>query len=105
MFAIISYKNNQYKVSEGTTINLPMSDYDDKNKKIIFDSVLLVSDDKKTEIGKPEIKNAKVEGEILETGRTDKVRILKFRAKKRYKRTAGSRSSYLKVQINKIESK
>jgi large subunit ribosomal protein L21 len=105
MFAIISYKNNQYKVKEGQTINLPMTEYDEKSKKITFDSVLLFADDDKISIGDPEVKGAKVEAEILSAERTKKIKVFKFRAKKRYKRTAGSRTDYLKVMINKIELK
>lgn len=105
MFAIISYKNNQYKVKEGQIIDLPMTEYDEKSKNITFDSVLLLASDDKVSIGTPEVKGAKVDAEILSMERTKKVKVFKFRAKKRYKKTAGSRTDYLKVKINKIEFK
>ena len=105
MFAVISHKNNQFKVTEGQIIKMPVTDYDETSKKIVFDSVLLVADGDKISVGTPEVKGAKVEAEVLSAGRTKKVLVFKFRAKKRYKKTAGSRTDFLNVQINKIDFK
>lgn len=105
MFAIFSYKNNQYKVSPDQVINFPMVSYDEKDGKLTFDSVLLVADGDKITVGTPEVKGARIDASVVSKARTKKVKVFKFRAKKRYKRTAGSRTDYLKVKINKIEIK
>ena len=105
MFAVIEFNKKQYKAVPDKVIDLPNFEYDEKEKKIIFDKVLLISNEDKTEIGQPEIAGAKVEGEIISKARTDKVRVFKFRAKKRYKRTKGQRQTIVKVKINKINLK
>jgi len=102
MFAIIKFKNNQYKVSNGQIIKLPNFDYDDKKNSIVFDQVLLVCDEDKVTVGEPEIKGAKVTAKILNKTKSKKIRVVKFRAKKRYQRTAGQSSDQVVVQIENI---
>lgn len=82
-----------------------MTEYDEKDKEIIFESVLLVADGDKITIGEPEVVGAKVIAEVIEEFKTRKVKVFKFHSKKHYTRTAGSRSAVLKVKINKIETK
>ena len=74
-----------------------------KKKEITFKEVLLVSDEKKIKIGTPLVKSAKVTAKVLEPemkGR--KVTVIKFKAKKRYKKKMGFRPRYTKLEITKI---
>jgi len=105
MFAVIEFKKSQYKVAPGEIISLPNFVFDQKDKKVVFDKVLLVNNDKEILIGQPEVKGASVSAEIIEKARTEKIRVFKFRAKKRYKRTAGQRQNIVKVKIDKINLK
>lgn len=41
-------------------------------KKVTFKDVVLVSDDKKVEVGAPYVKGAKVEGKVVEHGKDKK---------------------------------
>jgi len=54
------------------------------------------------EIGKPKVEKAKVVGKILEQGRGEKVIIFKYKPKKRYKKKAGHRQPYTKIEIKEI---
>jgi len=101
MFAVFEYNKVQFKASEGTEPQMPKIVSD--KKTIVFEDVLLVSDDKKCEIGTPYVKGAKVEADILGEERTEKIRVFKFKAKKRYKRTAGHRDEKTRVLIKKIQ--
>lgn len=105
MFAVIKFKNAQYKVTSGQVIKLPRFEYDEKESSIVFDQILFVADEDKVTIGEPEIKGAKVTAKILGKTRSKKVRVFKFRAKKRYKRTAGQIQDLVAVQIEKINLK
>lgn len=105
MFAVIEFKNNQYMVSPGKTISLPNFECNEKDKNVTFDKVLLVNLDNKDIIGDPTVKNSTVSAEIVEKTRTKKVRVVKFRAKKRYQRTIGQRQDMVTVKINKINLK
>lgn len=105
MFAVVSYKNNQYKLIPGeeTQIDL-VGDLEEKQKELVFSDVLLIADDKKVSIGTPTIPGASVRAEIIKNGRKDKVRIFKFHSKKRYSRTAGQRQSYTLIKVIEIKN-
>jgi len=103
MFAVISVNNNQHKVEEGKTYKMSLFEYDLKQKKVVFDKVMLISDEKDSKIGKPFIEKASVEAEVLGAKKTAKETATKFKAKKRYQRTFGHRQDYLEVKIVKIK--
>ena len=103
MFAIVSHKSKQYKVEVGKTIMVDLIE-DESAKKITFDQVLLVSDDKSIKIGEPIVEDASVEAEILGSIKDEKVNVSKFHAKKRYKRNGGHRQDYLEVKISSINA-
>lgn len=102
MYAIIESCGRQYKVSEGDVVFFEKFDVDE-GKKIIFDNVVLVSDDKKVEVGAPYVKGVKVEGKVVSHGKGKKILVYKYKAKKNYRRTRGHRQPYTKVEITKIK--
>lgn len=67
-----------------------------------FGEVLLTSDGTSHELGKPFVSGAVVEGKVLKQGRGDKVRVFKYKAKSKYRRTIGHRQSFTEVEITKI---
>lgn len=101
MYAIIESCGKQYKVSEGDVAFFEKLDTE-VGKKVTFKEVVLVSDDKKVEVGAPYVKGAKVEGKVVEHGKGKKIIVYKYKAKKNYRRTQGHRQPYTKVQITKI---
>ena len=103
MLAIISHKNNQYTVEEGKEYNFDLLD-NGEDKRIVFDHILLIDDNKSVKIGTPEVAGASAEGEIIGKVSGKKISSIKFHAKKRYKRTLGHREKYTRVKIQKIKS-
>ena len=101
MKAIISLLGKQYLISENDEI-LTNKIEGKKGEKINISDVLLISDNDKIILGKPKIKDAEVKAEILETKKGEKIRVLKFKAKKRYKRVIGFRPIVSKLKISKI---
>lgn len=104
MLAVIRTGGKQYIVKEGQELKVELLDFDEKKKIVTFEEVLLTSDDKKTNIGQPLVKDAKVTAEVLDTIKDKKVVIVKHHPKKHYRRKQGHRQQYLKVKINKIEA-
>jgi len=70
--------------------------------KIIFDKVLLVSDDKGVKIGSPYIDGASIAADFVEEGRAKKITVIHYKAKVRYKKTYGHRQPFTKVKVVKI---
>ncbi len=103
MYAIIESCGKQYKVAEGDVIFFEKLDTEE-GKKITFDNVVLVSDDKKVEVGTPYVKGVKVEGKVVSHGKGKKILVYKYKAKKNYRRTQGHRQPYTKVEITKIKT-
>ncbi len=102
MYAIIESCGKQYKVAEGDVIFFEKLDTEE-GKKVTFDNVILVSDDKKVEVGAPYVKGVKVEGKVVSHGKGKKILVYKYKAKKNYRRTQGHRQPYTKVEITKIK--
>ena len=102
MYAIIESCGKQYKVAEGDVVFFEKLDAEE-GKKVTFDKVILVSNDKKVEVGAPYVKGIKVEGKVGSHGKGKKILVYKYKAKKNYRRTQGHRQPYTKVEITKIK--
>ena len=102
MYAIIEGCGKQYKVTEGDVVFFEKLDAEE-GKKVTFDKVILVSDDKKVQIGSPYVKGIKVEGKVVSHGKGKKILVFKYKAKKNYRRTQGHRQPYTKVEITNIK--
>ena len=96
--AIIKTGGKQYKVKEKQTLKIEKLDKKEGDK-VKFET-LLVSDaeGKEVNLGKPSL-GAKVEGKVLEQGKTKKISVIKYKSKTRYKRNLGHRQSFTKVEI------
>ena len=103
MYAIIESCGKQYKVAEGDVVFFEKLDAEE-GKKVSFDKVVLVSDDKKVEVGAPYVKGVKVEGKVLANGKAKKIVVYRYKAKKNERRTQGHRQPYTKVEITSIKT-
>jgi large subunit ribosomal protein L21 len=104
MYAIVEIAGQQFKVVEGKNIFVHRLDIENE-KEIEFDQVLLIEDEGKVIIGEPTIKDAVVEGKILEHVRGDKVIVFKKKRKKGYRIKNGHRQNFTQVQIVSIREK
>ena len=102
MYAIIEECGKQYKVTKGDVVFFEKFDVEE-GKKVVFEKVILVSDDDKVEIGNPYVKGVKVEGKVVSHGKGKKIVVFKYKAKKNYRRKQGHRQPYTKVEITSIK--
>jgi len=103
-FAIIQTGGKQYKVSTSKIIEVEKLQAE-KGKTIQFKNVLLLNDDKKTEIGNPNISGAIVEAKLLENVKDRTVLVFHKRRRKNSRKKNGHRQQHSKIQITKILSK
>jgi len=103
-FAIIETGGKQYKVSASKILEI-----EKLNAKIgetvKFKNVLLLNDDKNTEIGSPSISGATVEAKLLDNVKDRTVLIFHKRRRKHSRKKNGHRQRHSKIQITKILSK
>jgi len=104
MYAIVEIAGQQFKVEEGKKIFVHRLEVEEGNQ-IEFDKVLLIEDEGKITIGEPTIKDAVVEGKILDHMRGDKVIVFKKKRKKGYRIKNGHRQNFTQVEIVGINSK
>ena len=100
-FAIIETGGKQYKVSASNILKVERLDIA-KGEKVEFKKVLLVSDDKTTEVGNPTVNGATVEGLLLDNIKDKKIIVFKKRRRQNSRKRYGHRQPLSKIQITKI---
>ena len=94
-YAIVRIGGKQVKISEGQTFQI------ERQEKLHFD-VLAYNDGKETIVGSPILKDVKLNAEIVENKLGKKVKVVRFKAKSRYKKNKGFRQPYSFVRVNSI---
>ncbi len=100
MYAIFQTGGKQYKVSPGDIIRVERL-RGEPGAGVEFNRVFVVRGEK-LNLGLPLVERAKVTGTILRNERAPKVRVLKYKRKKQYRRTIGHRQAYSEVLIKDI---
>ena len=103
-FAIIETGGKQYKVSASKILEIEKLNAK-VGETVKFKNVLLLSDDKTTEIGSPSINGATVEAKLLDNVKDRTVLIFHKRRRKHSRKKNGHRQRHSKIQITKILSK
>lgn len=101
-YAVIKTGGKQYRVSEGDELDVEKLGTD-KDKSIAFDNVLMVVEEGKVTIGEPEVKGAKVKAKVIKQFKGDKIRVARFRRRKRHHKVRGHRQHLTRVKITQIE--
>lgn len=104
MLAIIKTGGKQYKVQPGDKIKVERL-LADEGQTVLFNEVLLGSDEKSVYVGQPLVEGAKVEAKVVRQMRAPKVTTIKHHAKKRYKTKQGHRQLLTEVEIGAISLK
>ena len=103
-FAIIETGGKQYKVSASKILEIEKLNAK-VGETIKFKNVLLLNDDKITEIGSPSISGATVEAKLLDNVKDRTVLIFHKRRRKHSRKKNGHRQRHSKIQITKILAK
>ena len=103
-FAIIETGGKQYKVSTSKILEIEKLNAK-VGETVKFKNVLLLNDDKSTEVGSPSIDGAMVEAKLLGNVKDRTVLIFHKRRRKHSRKKNGHRQRHSKIQITKIMSK
>ena len=101
MFAVIATGGKQYRVKAGDELNIELADHG-ASKNLKLDKVLLLSDDTSVDVGKPYVKGAYCEAELLGETKGPKVISFKYIRREKSATKRGHRQKYLKVKIKSI---
>jgi large subunit ribosomal protein L21 len=103
MYAIINISGKQYKATSGARLRVPKQD-GETGTNLTFDKVLLINDEKNTEVGEPILKGASVTGTIIEHGRNKKILVYKKKRRKGYQRKNGHRQWFTEIEFGTIKA-
>ena len=101
MFAVIETGGKQYKVKTGDELLVERFDHG-KNQSFKLDRVLLLSNDGVCEVGRPFVKGAFCEAELLAEVKGPKVISFKYIRREKSATKIGHRQQYLKLKIKSI---
>jgi large subunit ribosomal protein L21 len=101
-YAIFENGGKQYKAVEGTTVQVDLLTAN-VGDKLSLDSVLLLVDGDKIEVGTPTVSKALVKATVVDHEKGPKVIVFKYRPKKRYRVKTGHRQKYTRLVIDSIE--
>ncbi|HLS98852.1 MAG: 50S ribosomal protein L21 [Porticoccaceae bacterium] len=103
MYAVIVSGGKQHRVVEGEVLRLEKLEVA-TGESINFDQVLMVADGDSIKVGAPYVDGGSVTAEVVSHGRGDKVRIIKFRRRKHFRKQQGHRQWFTEVKITGIKA-
>tara|TARA_Y100000589_G_scaffold69113_1_gene61023 strand:+ start:29 stop:454 length:426 start_codon:yes stop_codon:yes gene_type:complete len=103
LFAIAEASGKQFLFKVNRYYDLDRINAKEK-EKITLENVLLISDDDSISVGKPYVKNAKIELEVISHKRAKKIIVYKMRPKKKTRRKMGHRQELTRVMVKSIKT-
>lgn len=101
MYAVIKSGGKQYRVTQGDTIKVEKLSAEE-GADIKIEDVLLISDGDNVKVGTPLVAGAAVTATVKSHGRGPKIRIIKMKRRKHYRRQMGHRQDYTELAITGI---
>ena len=99
MYWLVELNNKQYKIQAGEPVLVDKLDAK-QDSEINIDKVLMIRGNKdEVKIGTPYLKDVKLKARVLGTVSGKKVRVFKYKRRKDYRRTIGSRPKYTQIVV------
>ncbi|MFC2575203.1 MAG: 50S ribosomal protein L21 [Candidatus Saccharimonas sp.] len=101
MKAVVKISGKQYVVSEKESLLVDL--LPEGTKELTLDALLVIDGDK-TKVGTPTVKGAVVKAKVVEAEvKGDKIRVIRYKAKKRVHKENGHRQKYSRIEITSIK--
>jgi large subunit ribosomal protein L21 len=105
MYAIIQSGSKQYRVQADSEIDIEKLHLRAHAKTVTLDKVLMFSDGKDLQVGKPYLKNISVKAEVLSPViKADKVIAFKYHRRKDWHWKKGHRQKFTRLKIKEISA-
>ena len=101
LFAIAETSGQQFWFEENKYYDIDRLNAKEKDK-ITLEKVLLLKDKNSITVGKPYVKDAKIELEVISHRRDKKILVYKMRPKKKTRRKMGHRQELTRVMVKSI---
>ena len=102
MYAIVEVGGRQHAVAPNGVVKVDKL-AGEHGDTVTLDKVLAIRDDEgDLRVGAPYLQDASVTARVVQQGRDPKILVVKFHAKKHYRRRRGHRQSFTALQIMEI---
>lgn len=99
--AVVKIGGKQFIVAEKETLLVDL--LQEGTKELTLDALLVIDGDD-VQVGKPTVKGVKVTAKVVEDlVKGDKIRVIRYKAKKRVHKENGHRQKYSKIEIISIK--
>ena len=100
MKAVVKISGKQYLVSEKESLLVDL--LPEGTKELTLDALLVIDGDK-IKVGTPTVKGSSVKAKVVEAEvKGDKLRVIRYKSKKRVHKETGHRQKYTKIEITSI---
>lgn len=103
MYAIIRAGGKQYRVTEGTILDVDRFDAE-AGDAVTLDEVLLVGSDDSVSVGSPLVSGASVSAQVEDQHRTKKVSVFRYKNKTRQRVKRGHRQQMTRLRVTAISA-
>ena len=101
MKAVVRISGKQYIVSEKESLLVDL--LPEGTKELTLDALLVIDGDK-IKVGTPTVKGSSVKAKVVEAEvKGDKLRVIRYKSKKRVHKETGHRQKYTKIEITSIK--
>ena len=101
MKAVVKISGKQYLVSEKESLLVDL--LPEGTKELTLDALLVIDGDK-IKVGTPTVRGSSVKAKVVEAEvKGDKLRVIRYKSKKRVHKETGHRQKYTKIEIMSIK--
>ena len=103
MYAVFKTGGKQYRATTGDILKVEKIEAD-KGATVELDQVLMVGEGEDVKIGAPYLEGGKVTATVVDHGRHKKIKVIKFKRRKNYRKQMGHRQYFTQIEITGIDA-
>ena len=103
MYAVFKTGGKQYRAATRDTIKVEKIEAE-KGATVELDQVLMVGEGEDVKIGAPYLEGGKVTATVVDHGRREKIKIIKFKRRKHHRKQMGHRQYFTQLEITGIDA-
>jgi large subunit ribosomal protein L21 len=103
MYAVFKTGGKQYRATTGDILKVEKIEAE-KGATVELDQVLMVGEGEDVKVGAPYLKGGKVTATVVDHGRHKKIKVIKFKRRKNYRKQMGHRQYFTQIEITGIDA-
>jgi large subunit ribosomal protein L21 len=103
MYAVFKTGGKQYRATTGDVLKVEKIEAE-KGATVELDQVLMVGEGEDVKVGTPYLEGGKVTATVVDHGRRDKIKIIKFKRRKHHRKQMGHRQYFTQIEITGIDA-